>query len=543
MAERLHLSPRHRSILEALLHEHLPDVETWAYGSRVNGRSHNGSDLDLALRGPGLKKIPAGQLADFRDAVRESTIPFLVEARDWAKLPERFYTEIELGHVVLCGRQAPAVPRSHSRPRECIFGSLFAEPTRNGLTRPKAVRGSGVKMVNMGELFAHNRLRDVAMDRVPLDLSRESQFLLRDGDLLFARQSLILEGAGKCSIFLADDEPTTFESHVIRVRLDQSCADPLYYYYYWQSHSGRSAIRSIVEQGAGASGIRASDLAILPVLSHPIAEQRSIADMLGTLDDKIELNRRMNDTLEAMARALFESWFVDFEPVRAKIEGRHTGLPKPIAALFPDALDDGGKPEGWTIGTLAEIANSPRRGVSPSVMAESTPYIGLEHMPRHSIALTKWEGAGKVTSSKSVFKKGEFLFGKLRPYFHKVGIAPLDGICSTDIVVVTPRSSEWAAFALSCLSSDDFVEYTDQTSTGTKMPRTNWKTMSQYEIYFPPTQVVRTFQGLVQPLIDRMNTNIHQSRSLAQIRDLLLPKLMTGEVCVPQAEKAVAAVL
>lgn len=101
MSEKLHISQRHRSVLEALLREHLPDVEAWAYGSRVNGRSHDGSDLDLALRGPGLKEIPAGRLADFKDALYESRIPFLVEARDWARLPERFRQEIEVFHVPL----------------------------------------------------------------------------------------------------------------------------------------------------------------------------------------------------------------------------------------------------------------------------------------------------------------------------------------------------------------------------------------------------------------------------------------------------------
>ena len=104
MAERLHLLPRHRRALEALLREHLPDVEAWAYGSRVNGRSHDGSDLDLVLRGPDLKEIPSIQLGDFEEAVRESNIPFLVEARDWARLPERFHREIERDHVVMVGR-------------------------------------------------------------------------------------------------------------------------------------------------------------------------------------------------------------------------------------------------------------------------------------------------------------------------------------------------------------------------------------------------------------------------------------------------------
>ena len=101
MADRLHLLPKHRRALEALLREHLPDVEVWAYGSRVNGRSHDGSDLDLVLRGPDLKEVPGDQLGEFEEAVRESNIPFLVEARDWVRLPERFHGEIEREYVVL----------------------------------------------------------------------------------------------------------------------------------------------------------------------------------------------------------------------------------------------------------------------------------------------------------------------------------------------------------------------------------------------------------------------------------------------------------
>ena len=116
MADCLHIEPRHRGLLEALLRKHLPDVEVWAYGSRVNGRSHDGSDLDLVLRGPGLKEISIGQVGDFEEAVQESTIPFLVEARDWARLPERFHREIERESVVLHSSEAsadgaPEVPR------------------------------------------------------------------------------------------------------------------------------------------------------------------------------------------------------------------------------------------------------------------------------------------------------------------------------------------------------------------------------------------------------------------------------------------------
>ena len=132
-------------------------------------------------------------------------------------------------------------------------------------------------MVNMGELFAYPRIRNCPMERVPLDELEKGRFLLENGDLLFARQSLVLEGAGKCSIFLGDDEPVTFESHVTRVRLDPTRAVPQYYFYYLQSPHGRAGIRSIVEQGAGASGIRGSDLEGLHVQWRPVTEQRVIA--------------------------------------------------------------------------------------------------------------------------------------------------------------------------------------------------------------------------------------------------------------------------
>ena len=111
MADRVQIATRHRRILEDLVRKHLPGVEVWAYGSRLNGRGHDGSDLDLVLRAPDLKKLPAGQLLDFEHAIRESTIPFLVEAQDWACLPERFHREIERGYVVMSDRAAPKAER------------------------------------------------------------------------------------------------------------------------------------------------------------------------------------------------------------------------------------------------------------------------------------------------------------------------------------------------------------------------------------------------------------------------------------------------
>ncbi len=396
-------------------------------------------------------------------------------------------------------------------------------------------------MVNMGELFAHPRIRNAQMDRVPLSKSESERFLLYEGDLLFARQSLVLEGAGKCSIFLKDDEAVTFESHVTRVRLDLRKADPIFYFYYFQSYHGRSAIRSIVEQGAGASGIRGSDLKTLDVQWPPLPEQRAIAHILGTLDDKIELLRKQNETLEAMARALFKDWFVDFGPVRAKKEGREPYLPREVWDLFPDRLVEsklGEIPEGWEIGTLGDVAEHPRRGMQPNSIKPETAYIALEHMPKRCIALSDWGIANGLESNKFEFRKGEILFGKLRPYFHKVGIAPLDGVCSTDIVVVTPRSVDWFGFVLAHVSSDNFVEYTNAGSTGTKMPRTSWTDMARYNIAVPPKIVSRSFSQMLRPSVDRIIAGIHESRALGALRDSLLPKLISGDLRVKDSALA-----
>jgi type I restriction enzyme S subunit len=392
-------------------------------------------------------------------------------------------------------------------------------------------------MVNMGELFAHHRLLNADMDRVPLGASEAPKFLLKEGDLLFARQSLVLEGAGKCSIFLSDDEPVTFESHVTRVRIDKKRADSLFYFYYFQSHHGKSVIRSIVEQGAGASGIRGSDLHSLEVLWVPLREQRAIAHILGTLDDKIELNRRRNETLEAMARALFQDWFVDFGPVRAKVAGRQPYLPADLWQLFPGSFDDEGRPQGWVFGRLGEVADHPRRSVQPEHIAPGTPYIALEHMPRQSISLAEWGVADDLESAKHQFFSGEILFGKLRSYFHKAGVAPVDGVCSTDIVVISPKALDWFGFVLGHVSGSAFVEYTDAGSTGTKMPRTSWSHMASYEVILPPQGVAAAFNQRVSPLVKSIRNAIHEAKSLAQLRDTLLPKLISGELRIKDAER------
>lgn len=261
------------------------------------------------------------------------------------------------------------------------FSALLAGPVRNGLYKSKEHHGRGAKVVNMGELFAHSRLFDIPMKRVELNGSEISRFLLEEGDLIFARRSLTAAGAGKCSIVMEVTEPTTFESSIIRARPNRTRANPLFLYYFFQSSAGFQLLDTIRRQVAVA-GITGGDLAQLPVPTPSLLEQEAIASACAVLDDKIELNRRMNETLEAMAQAIFRDWFVDFGPVRRKLAGETDpvaimgGLtPDPtraaeLAALFPASLTDEGLPEGWTdrpIGDQVEIAG----GSTPSTADDS----------------------------------------------------------------------------------------------------------------------------------------------------------------------------
>ena len=356
----------------------------------------------------------------------------------------------------------------------------------------------------------------------------------RSGDVVMTTEGPLGEVAQ------LDDETARFAiaQRVVVLRGRPGVLDNTFLKFLLTSPSQQAILASFAT-GTTVEGISQKSLRSLPIQLPPYPEQRAIAKVLGTLDATLELNRRMNATLEATARAIFKDWFVDFGPTRAKMDGRVPYFAPNIWALFPASFADNGKPEGWVSGTLGDIARQVGESVSPETLDPETPYIGLEHMPRRSIALPVWGGAGKVTSGKLAFHKGDFLFGKLRPYFHKVGIAPVDGICSTDIVVINALERRAAPFVLACISQDDFVAFTDRTSDGTKMPRTSWSRMERYGICLPSKAALEAFNACAEPMLDRIILNVHQSRLLAATRDLLLPKLMSGEIRVEAAEKII----
>lgn len=272
------------------------------------------------------------------------------------------------------------------------------------------------------------------------------------GDTLMARITPCLENGKIAQIPIAERDSLghgSTELMVFRGRPEVSDSNLVYYLV-----RSDDVIKFAISQMSGTSGrqrVPVEALRYLRIRLPSLPEQRAIAYVLGTLDDKIELNRRMNKTLEEIARAIFKSWFIDFDPVRAKAEGRDPGLPKHIADLFPDRLnpsEQGEIPEGWKIGYLGDVAANIRRSIKPEDIGHNCPYIALEHMPRRCIGLSKWGVAGGLQSSKFSFECGEILFSKLRPYFHKVGVAPVGGVCSSDILVVALKRPSWFGLVL-----------------------------------------------------------------------------------------------
>ena len=269
-------------------------------------------------------------------------------------------------------------------------------------------------------------------------------------------------------------------------------------------------------------------------------KQELISKLLSTLDAKIELNNRINVELEAMAKTLYDYWFVQFDFPISKEQAKAMGKPELTGKPYKSS---GGKmvynetlkreiPEGWEDGTLGEVGVNIKNGVKSTDIDPKTAYIGLEHIPRKKIVLDIWSRAVDITSNKSVFNKRDILFGKLRPYFHKVGIAFVAGVCSTDILVLNSEDeNDYGLFAM-VVSNDDFIQYVSSGMEGTRMPRTKWEFMKKYSFAIPDDENTNQFNTVLKHILPQMEVNVYQNQQLAQLRDWLLPMLMNGQVTV-----------
>jgi len=404
----------------------------------------------------------------------------------------------------------------------------------------------------MGELFANPRIVNVPMDRVPLSQTERNNSLLAAGDLLFARQSLVLAGAGKCSIFVSDEEDVCFESHVIRCRLNRELADPHFYFYFFNSPKGRRLIETIVEQGAGASGIRGSDLAELPVPWVSPTIQRRVAKILYKIDDMVAVNRSINQTLETMVQAIFKSWFVDFEPVKAKLDAKLEGRdplraamsaisgksdteldllgPEKFAqladvvALFPDEMEVVELrtiPKGWGVqraGSVFELVygkalRSTDRQVGSVPVYGSGGVTGYHNVPlvQHGSVIV-----GRKGTVGSLYWEDEPFFPIDTTYYVRPIAAPLT----------------FCYYAMQTLGLEKM-------NTDAAVPGLNRENVYRLELVLPGPRILQEFESEVSTIRKAIRANSDANKMLNNLRESLVPKLLSGDL--PVTELAIEA--
>ena len=268
-----------------------------------------------------------------------------------------------------------------------------------------------------------------------------------------------------------------------------------------------------------------------------LSAQRAIARILGTLDDKIELNRQMNETLEAMARALFKAWFVDFEPVRAKAEGRDTGLPKDIADLFPDSFEDselGEVPKGWQVGTLPEfIEVNPSRSLPKGQIA---PYLDMANVPTNTARAD--QVVEREFGSGTKFKNGDTLLARITPCLENGKTAYVDflndnqvGWGSTEFIVMRPKAPLPPEFAYFLARDESFRTFAISNMTGTSgRQRVPADCFNNYVMAAPAEGIAMAFGHQASVVMQKIKANDEETSTLAAQRDTLLPKLLTGEL-------------
>lgn len=393
---------------------------------------------------------------------------------------------------------------------EVDFESLFAEPSRNGVYKSKDHHGSGVPIVNMGELFAFNRIGNQPMSLIRMSDAEMDKGGLIDGDLLFGRRSLVEEGAGKCSMVYKPAGPLTFESSIIRVRLDRAIADPEFFFNYFRSPIGRSRIRAIVG-GAAVKGIRGSDLKLIKVHVPPLEEQIAIRQVIALYDDLIATNQRRIALLEDSARRLYREWFV------------HLRFPGHESVLVKD-----GVPEGWAklpLGDVAEIT----MGQSPESKYYNTDGDGLpfhQGVSAFGHRFVKHETYTKLATR--IGEAGDILcsvrapVGRLNLTRDKIAIG-------RGLSAMRSRAGHQSLlfYQLDAL----FVEE-DMIGGGAIFASVGKKELFGQLVLQPCTNIAGTFNRLAADLDAQIENLDSQNQELAKARDLLLPKLMSGQLDV-----------
>lgn len=338
---------------------------------------------------------------------------------------------------------------------------------------------------------------------------------------------LNITGASVARCCMVPDEilPAHVNQHVAIIRVDSTLADPYYVLYVLNSPHYKHHLLTLAQGGATREALTKTTIENFEIPYPPLPVQHRIGEILSAYDDLIENNTQRIKALEQAAHDLYREWFVEF-----RYPG-HESVP-----LVDSGTEYGMIPQGWEVSRLGDVAQDKRNGIQPSELDPNMPYVGLEHIPRKTIALSEWGRASDVNSTKLIFEVGDILFAKIRPYLHKVAVAPVNGVSSSDAIIIVPKSPKFYALVLMCVSDEHFIEYATTTSQGTQMPRANWNVLAEYPVVIPLQEHLQEFNEFIKDIVNDIQINVFRSNILREARDILLPRLISGELDVSEID-------
>jgi type I restriction enzyme S subunit len=538
---RLNLPAHHLKTLQALLAEHVPDAEVWAYGSRVTGGAHDGSDLDLVLRDPAdLSSVPEGWL-DLKEGLAASSLPMLVDVHVWPHLPEDFRRNIEAVYVVV--QAGDDWDGWQTAPLEECLDALI---DYRGKSPTKSVTGIPVLSAKVVKTTGLVRpiVQTISPDYYKTWMTRGIPQL---GDVVMTTEAPLGE------VIQLDCVTSKFAlgQRIVCMRGKEGKLDNTFLRYLLTSPKQQELLASYAT-GTTVFGISQKALRSIPISFPQIGEQQRIGTCLAALDDKIELNRQMNETLEAMAQAIFQDWFVDFGPTRRKQAGETDPVAimgdlsddpaeaTKLAGLFPDALGDDDLPKGWRMGQMDQLIEfNPRESLRKGALA---PYSDMSSLPVSGSSaetpILREFGSGMK------FKNGDALLARITPCLENGKAALVDflpddnpiGWGSTEFIVMRARSPIPAPFSYLLTRWPEFRAAAIQSMTGTSgRQRASAEALARFPFVSGSDALWSEFGRAITPMFAKITQVGSESRTLAETRDYLLPRLMSGEVQVQAA--------
>ena len=528
------LNPKYLERVQHILAEYVPECEVRAYGSRVTWTAKDYSDLDLAV--VGSEPFSLRRMRQLKEAFEESDLPIRVDVLDWHAISDAFKKAIaEEYEMIQDGKLEKETAKSEYSCQSWNQGNNGWELVKLG----NVVNINPRRRLHRGKTALHVSMKDIEAFRREIASHSFREFngsatRFQNEDTLLARITPCLEN-GKTGYVncLKTNQVGHGSTEFIVLSGIEGKTDNLFIYYLARDPRFRAFAVHSMQGTTGRQRVAPDSLGLFEFALPPIEQQRRIAYILGTLDDKIELNRQMNETLEATARAIFQSWFVDFDPVRAKMEGREpVGMDAETATLFPSAFQDsplGKIPEGWEVATIDEdfdltMGQSPP-GSTYNEDGKVLPFcqgrkdFGFRYPTRriYCAAPTRLAAEGDTLVS-------------VRAPVGDINMANEKCCIGRGVAAIRHQtgSRSYTYYAMQFLQ-EDFRRYEAEGTVFGSINKENFETLAQFR---PPDGIIKGFESLVYPMDQSIENNENQSRTLSEIRDALLPRLLSGEIRV-----------